>query len=59
MIRVGISGWRYAPWRGVWYPPTLVRRRELKFCGWHCPTVEINESPTTVVRNVTSSRPER
>jgi uncharacterized protein YecE (DUF72 family) len=22
-IRVGISGWRYPPWRGVFYPPGL------------------------------------
>jgi len=44
MIRIGISGWRYAPWRGVWYPPTLVQRREFEFCGWHFPTVEINGS---------------
>ena len=44
MIRVGISGWRYEPWRGVWYPEGLPKRRELEFCGWHFPTVEINGS---------------
>jgi uncharacterized protein YecE (DUF72 family) len=44
MIRIGISGWRYEPWRGIWYPEEVVQRRELEFCGYHFPTVEINES---------------
>lgn len=44
MIRVGISGWRYAPWRGVFYPEGLAQRRELEYCGRHFPTVEINGS---------------
>jgi uncharacterized protein YecE (DUF72 family) len=44
LIRIGISGWRYEPWRGVWYPEELPQRRELEFCGWHFPTVEINGS---------------
>ena len=44
MIRVGISGWRYEPWRGVFYPDGLAQRRELEFCGAHFPTVEINGS---------------
>jgi uncharacterized protein YecE (DUF72 family) len=44
LIRVGISGWRYEPWRGVWYPEGLAQRRELEFCGAHFPTVEINGS---------------
>ena len=44
MIRVGISGWRYGPWRGVWYPDGPPQRRELEFCARHFPTVEINGS---------------
>jgi uncharacterized protein YecE (DUF72 family) len=44
LIRIGISGWRYEPWRGVWYPEGLAQRRELAFCGAHFPTVEINGS---------------
>ena len=44
MIRIGISGWRYEPWRGVYYPEGLPQRRELEFCGLHFPTVEINGS---------------
>ncbi len=44
MIRVGISGWRYEPWRGVFYPEGLAQRRELEYCGGHFSTVEINGS---------------
>jgi uncharacterized protein YecE (DUF72 family) len=44
MIRIGISGWRYEPWRGVWYSEGLPQRRELEFCGRHFATVEINGS---------------
>ena len=44
MVRIGISGWRYGPWRKVFYPEGLPQRRELEFCGRHFPTVEINGS---------------
>jgi uncharacterized protein YecE (DUF72 family) len=44
VIRVGISGWRYAPWRGVFYPEGLPQRRELEFAARHFPTLEINGS---------------
>jgi uncharacterized protein YecE (DUF72 family) len=44
MVRIGISGWRYEPWRKVFYPEGLPHRRELEFCGRHFPTVEINGS---------------
>jgi uncharacterized protein YecE (DUF72 family) len=44
MVRIGISGWRYEPWRGVFYPKTLPQRRELEFAARHFPTLEINGS---------------
>ena len=44
MIRIGISGWRYEPWRGVFYPEGMPQRRELEFAARHFPTVEINGS---------------
>jgi uncharacterized protein YecE (DUF72 family) len=44
LIRIGISGWRYAPWRGVFYPKNLPQRRELEFAARHFPTLEINGS---------------
>lgn len=43
-IRIGISGWRYAPWRGVFYPPALPQRRELEYASRLFPTIEINGS---------------
>ena len=41
-IRIGISGWRYKPWRGVFYPEGLQQRRELAFCADCFRAVEIN-----------------
>ena len=41
-IRIGISGWTYAPWRGRFYPPGLPRRRELAFAAGHFATIEVN-----------------
>jgi uncharacterized protein YecE (DUF72 family) len=43
-IRVGISGWRYAPWRGVFYPSDLPQRAELGYAGQVFSTLEINGS---------------
>jgi uncharacterized protein YecE (DUF72 family) len=44
MIRVGISGWRYEPWRGVFYPPGLPQRCELEYAARIFSTIEINGS---------------
>ena len=43
-IRVGTSGWRYASWRGDFYPRGLVQRQELAFIGERFSTVELNGS---------------
>jgi uncharacterized protein YecE (DUF72 family) len=43
-IRVGLSGWRYPPWRGVFYPKGLPQRRELEFASRRFSTIEINGS---------------
>jgi uncharacterized protein YecE (DUF72 family) len=43
-VRIGISGWRYAPWRGVFYPPGLPHARELHYASRRLDTVEINGS---------------
>jgi uncharacterized protein YecE (DUF72 family) len=44
MIRVGISGWRYAGWRGKFYPQGLVQRRELEYAAERMNSVEVNGS---------------
>lgn len=41
-IRIGISGWRYAPWRGVFYPEGLVQKNELAYAASRFSTIEIN-----------------
>lgn len=43
-IRIGISGWRYAPWRGTFYPPGLTQARELEYASQRVNSIEINGS---------------
>ncbi len=43
-VRVGISGWRYEPWRGVFYPEALAQRLELDYASRMFRTIEINGS---------------
>ena len=44
IVRIGISGWTYPPWRGVFYPPKLAHRRELEFASRQLNSIEINGS---------------
>ncbi|HVT52850.1 MAG TPA: DUF72 domain-containing protein [Dongiaceae bacterium] len=41
-IRIGISGWRYAPWRGRFYPEGLRQKDELAFASAKFGAIEIN-----------------
>jgi uncharacterized protein YecE (DUF72 family) len=41
-IFIGISGWRYPPWRGVFYPSGLPQHRELEYASHKLPSIEIN-----------------
>jgi uncharacterized protein YecE (DUF72 family) len=41
-IRIGISGWRYGPWRGKFYPRDLRQKDELAFAAGHFSSIEIN-----------------
>ncbi len=43
-VRVGISGWTYAPWRGDFYPKGLRQRDELAYVAERMSSVEINGS---------------
>lgn len=43
-IRIGISGWRYAPWRNHFYPKGLRQKDELYFASRAVNTLEINGS---------------
>ena len=41
-IRVGIGGWTYEPWRGLFYPAGLPHKRELEYAAQHVTAIEIN-----------------
>ena len=41
-VRIGISGWTYAPWRGVFYPKGLPQKRELEYAASQLSSLEIN-----------------
>ena len=41
-IFVGIGGWTYEPWRGVFYPEGLPHKRELEFASRKITSIEIN-----------------
>jgi uncharacterized protein YecE (DUF72 family) len=43
-IRIGISGWRYQGWRGIFYPERLPHRRELEYASRKFDTIELNGS---------------
>jgi uncharacterized protein YecE (DUF72 family) len=43
-IHIGISGWRYKGWRGIFYPEKLPQRRELEFASRRFDTIELNGS---------------
>jgi len=42
MIRVGVGGWVFAPWRGEFYPKGLPQARELEYASRKLTTIEIN-----------------
>jgi uncharacterized protein YecE (DUF72 family) len=41
-IRIGISGWTYAPWRGAFFPIGLPQRSELAYASSIFSSIEIN-----------------
>lgn len=42
MVHIGISGYDYKPWRGVFYPPDLPARQWLQYASRQFRTIEIN-----------------
>src|SRR5271155_2408112 len=42
VIRIGIGGWTYEPWRGTFYPATLPQKDELEYAGRQLTSIEIN-----------------
>ena len=41
-IRIGIGGWTYAPWRGVFYPDKLPQAKECEYATRAMTAIEIN-----------------
>jgi uncharacterized protein YecE (DUF72 family) len=41
-IYVGIGGWTYEPWRGVFYPDGLPHAKELSYAGERLTSIEVN-----------------
>lgn len=41
-VRIGISGWRYKPWRGTFYPEGLRQADELSYASSILNSIEIN-----------------
>lgn len=44
LIRAGIGGWTFEPWRGVFYPKGLKQADELSYASRHLTTLEINST---------------
>jgi uncharacterized protein YecE (DUF72 family) len=49
-VQIGISGWSYPGWRGVFYPPGLTHKQELAFASQSVDTIEINGSFYSLLR---------
>jgi uncharacterized protein YecE (DUF72 family) len=55
-IVVGIGGWTFEPWRGLFYPEGLTQKRELEYASRKLTSIEINgtfygsQKPTTFVK---------
>ena len=55
-VRIGIGGWTYEPWRGVFYPKTVIQKDELRHAAQRLSSVEINgtfygaQKPATFAR---------
>ena len=41
-VHIGIGGWNFEPWRGVFYPKGLPRAKELEYASSHLTSIEIN-----------------
>jgi uncharacterized protein YecE (DUF72 family) len=42
MIRAGIGGWNFEPWRGVFFPKGTAKTKELQYASRKLTTIEVN-----------------
>ena len=43
-IYIGVGGWTFEPWRGVFYPPGLAQAKELEYASRRLTSIEINST---------------
>src|SRR5256714_3345129 len=43
-IHIGVGGWNFPPWRGVFYPKGLPQAKELSYAATHLTSIEINST---------------
>ena len=41
-IYLGVGGWTFPPWRGVFYPEKLTQAKELSYAASKLTSIEIN-----------------
>ncbi|MFZ1968802.1 MAG: DUF72 domain-containing protein, partial [Bradyrhizobium sp.] len=41
-IFIGVGGWTFEPWRGVFYPEKLTQAKELQYAASKLTSIEIN-----------------
>jgi uncharacterized protein YecE (DUF72 family) len=41
-IYIGVGGWTFEPWRGVFYPEKLAQAKELHYAASKLTSIEIN-----------------
>jgi uncharacterized protein YecE (DUF72 family) len=44
VVRTGMGGWSYDPWRETFYPPDVTRKRELEYASRQVTAIEINST---------------
>ena len=55
-VRTGTAGWVFEPWRGTFFPPGLVQKKELSYAASRLTSIEINatfranQKPTSFAR---------
>ncbi|MDB5480440.1 MAG: hypothetical protein JWO83_1493 [Caulobacteraceae bacterium] len=56
LVRTGIGGWVFPPWRGVFYPPGLRQADELAFASRRLGAIEINATSKSLQKPETFAR---
>ena len=46
VIRAGVGGWTFEPWRGVFYPEDLKQKDELAYASRHLTSIELAATVT-------------